>query len=112
MQLRRVGQRIAPTVGAIVVGVNVDVHQDIIGAVPNDFPIEGRIESGDPDGTWSDPPDERPAVTPLRRLPAGRSPYQTFKSTVKSMPRGRVPTAEIHLTKCIVGKTFQGENHV
>jgi len=112
MQLRRVSPRIAPTVGAMVVGVNLDVHQDIIGAVPNDSHIEGRIESGGPDGAWSDPPDERSAVTPLRRFLARRSPYQTFRPIVKSRLRGRVPTAEIHLTPCIVGKTFQGANHV
>ncbi|MCK5606102.1 hypothetical protein KAR91_29655 [Candidatus Pacearchaeota archaeon] len=44
----------------IVVGVNIDVHQDIFdptgGPDPNDFHIEGRIESGLPDGTWSNPP--------------------------------------------------------
>ena len=40
----------------IVVGTNIDVHMDIPGAVANDFHIEGRIESGLPDGNWGNPP--------------------------------------------------------
>ncbi|MCK6484228.1 MAG: GEVED domain-containing protein [Phycisphaerae bacterium] len=52
----------AQPAAAIVVGVNIDIHQDIIGPVmPNDFHIEGRIESGRPlgdpgGGGWSQPP--------------------------------------------------------
>ncbi|MCP4246601.1 MAG: hypothetical protein GY778_06095 [bacterium] len=50
----------ATPAAAIVVGVNIDIHQDIQGPWPNDFHIEGRIESGEPlsagGGGWSDPP--------------------------------------------------------
>ena len=42
--------------GGLPVGINIDVHQDIQGAYPNDFHIEGRIESGLPGGNWSKPP--------------------------------------------------------
>ncbi len=48
---------------AIVVGINIDVHQNLITTpdrLPNDFHIRGRIESGVPlsagGGGWSDPP--------------------------------------------------------
>ncbi|MCK5000187.1 MAG: hypothetical protein KAS23_11650, partial [Anaerohalosphaera sp.] len=40
----------------IVVGTNIDVHMDIPGAIANDFHIEGRIESGLPNGNWGNPP--------------------------------------------------------
>ncbi|KPK76605.1 MAG: hypothetical protein AMJ79_06090 [Phycisphaerae bacterium SM23_30] len=52
----------------IAAGINIDIHQDISpndtgGVLPNDFHIEGSIESGDPNdpaipgsGEWSDPP--------------------------------------------------------
>jgi len=47
---------LAQPTNAILVGYNPDIHMDIPGVVANDFHIEGRIQSGDPDGNWSDPP--------------------------------------------------------
>ncbi|MHC4603590.1 MAG: hypothetical protein ACYS6W_09710 [Planctomycetota bacterium] len=41
---------------ALVAGINVDIHMDIPGVTANDFHVEGRIESGDPAGDWSQPP--------------------------------------------------------
>ena len=43
---------------AIVAGFNQDIHMDIDipGVVANDFHIEGRIKSGVPGGSWSQPP--------------------------------------------------------
>jgi hypothetical protein len=43
---------------AIVAGFNQDIHMDINipGVVANDFHIEGRIKSGVPGGSWSQPP--------------------------------------------------------
>ena len=47
-----------PEAWAIVAGFNQDIHMDIDirGVVANDFHIEGRIKSGVPGGSWSQPP--------------------------------------------------------
>jgi len=45
-----------PPEPTLVAGVNIDIHMDISGVVANDFHVEGRIESGDPGGGWSQPP--------------------------------------------------------
>ena len=47
-----------PEVWAIIAGFNQDIHMDIDiqGVVANDFHIEGRIKSGVPGGSWSQPP--------------------------------------------------------
>jgi len=52
-----------PTGGPIIAGINIDIHQDIDDREqwPNDFHIEGRIESGLPlsepgGGGWGNPP--------------------------------------------------------
>jgi hypothetical protein len=53
-----IGLTLAAPASGIVVGVNIDVHQDIQGPVlPNDFHIQGRIESGNPGANWDDPPE-------------------------------------------------------
>ncbi len=43
-------------VPTLVAGINIDLHMDIPGVVANDFHVEGRIESGDPAGNFSQPP--------------------------------------------------------
>jgi hypothetical protein len=45
-----------PTAEAIIAGQNWDIPMDVPGVDANDFHIEGRIISGDPNGGWSDPP--------------------------------------------------------
>jgi hypothetical protein len=47
-----------PESWAIVAGFNQDIHMDIDipGVVADDFHIEGRIKSGVPGGSWSQPP--------------------------------------------------------
>jgi hypothetical protein len=45
-----------PKALALVVGFNPDIHMDIPGVIANDFHIQGRIESGDWGGNWSNPP--------------------------------------------------------
>ena len=41
---------------ALVAGFNVDVHMDIPNVDANDFHVGGRVQSGDADGNWSEPP--------------------------------------------------------
>ncbi len=45
-----------PPAPTLVAGINIDLHMDIPDVVANDFHVEGRIESGDPAGGWSQPP--------------------------------------------------------
>lgn len=45
-----------PPPPTLVAGFNVDIHMDIPDVEANDFHVEGRIESGDPAGGWSQPP--------------------------------------------------------
>jgi len=45
-----------PVAQGLVVGNNIDIHMDIPGVIANDFHVEGRLESGDWNGNWSDPP--------------------------------------------------------
>ncbi|HRX85015.1 MAG TPA: GEVED domain-containing protein, partial [Phycisphaerae bacterium] len=51
----------AAEASAIEAGINIDVHQDIVGPHPNGFLLTGRVESGAPlgepgGGGWSQPP--------------------------------------------------------
>ncbi len=46
----------APPAVALWAGINIDVHQDNLDVIANDFHVEGRIESGNPGGNWGNPP--------------------------------------------------------
>jgi hypothetical protein len=48
----------SPKAMALVVGFNPDIHMDIpgVGVIANDFHVQGRLESGNWGGNWSNPP--------------------------------------------------------
>jgi hypothetical protein len=46
----------SPKALALVVGFNPDIHMDIQGVIANDFHVQGRLESGNWGGNWSNPP--------------------------------------------------------
>ena len=46
----------SPVAFGLVVGFNPDIHMDIQGVIANDFHVQGRLESGNWGGNWSNPP--------------------------------------------------------
>lgn len=47
---------VTPVAFGLVVGFNPDIHMDIQGVIANDFHVQGRLESGNWGGNWSNPP--------------------------------------------------------
>jgi hypothetical protein len=47
---------VTPVAFGLVVGFNPDIHMDVQGVIANDFHVQGRLESGNWGGNWSNPP--------------------------------------------------------
>ena len=47
---------VTPVAFGLVVGFNPDIHMDIQGVIANDFHVQGRLESGNWGGNWSNQP--------------------------------------------------------
>ena len=47
---------VTPVAFGLIVGFNPDIHMDVQGVIANDFHVQGRLESGNFGGNWSNPP--------------------------------------------------------